>query len=214
MHYVDRGPEPPGLDDIRVQYTSRWIGYYKLGNGRLPTDSHWRKFHNDLYKSFHGVCGYCEKMCRGEVDHFQPKSLRPDLVYCWINWIFSCHDCNTSKGARWPKGGYVDPCAECESSRPEHHFRFDTLTGEILPADGLDDHGRNKAQSTIDDLSLNAHHHLRSRLERLIIVRGIIPDDPSMFTDDIKLLFDYLVSRDTPLSSLTRAWLSQQGYSI
>ena len=52
MHWVDRGPEPEGLAQIRRRYTSRWIQHYAHGVGSKPTDSHWRRFTSDLKCAF------------------------------------------------------------------------------------------------------------------------------------------------------------------
>ena len=98
MHWVDRGPEPTGLGAIRGRYTPRWIGYYRNGVGNRPTDSRWRDFRKYLGQRFHLQCGYCESICEGQVDHFQPKSRFPELVYEWSNWIFACSACNQAKG--------------------------------------------------------------------------------------------------------------------
>ena len=119
MHWIDRGPEPRGLGEIRERYTPRWIGHYRDSVETKPTDSRWRDFHDELEQRFFGLCGYCESIDKGEVDHFHPKSRFPESVYDWSNWIFACHDCNQAKGDKWPGGGYVDPCAMDESCRPE-----------------------------------------------------------------------------------------------
>ena len=165
MHWVDRGDEPTGLVGVRARYTPGWVNYYSLGGGTKPNDSRWTSFKGDLERVFAGLCAYCENACRGEVDHFQPKSIFPERVYDWANWLLSCHDCNHAKGDKWPTGGYVDPCAT--SPRPESFFDFDTLTGEIVPKEGLGSTRRRVAQTMIDDLKLNEHHHLRNRRERV-----------------------------------------------
>jgi len=182
MHYVDRVPEPRALRDYRDRYTGRWVEYYQRGRGAKPSDSHWRQFQGKLEKAFFGLCAYCESSCRGEVDHFRPKSRFPQYVYGWSNWMFSCHDCNNSKGEKWPAGGYIDPCARKRSSWPEQFFDFDLKTGEITPKVGLSRRRWDKARTMIDDLALNAFHHLRKRFERISlpseVLRGNIPDDP------------------------------------
>ena len=132
MHHVDRGPEPVDLGPIRAQHTQPWIRFYRDGLGRKPNDSHWRLFAELLEDVFGGLCAFCEERCKGEVEHFLPKSLNPHLVYYWSNWLFSCHDCNNSKWKKWPELGYVDPCAFAKIGRPEVFFSFDTTTGEVL----------------------------------------------------------------------------------
>ena len=214
MHWVDRGPEPGGLGHFRQVYTPRWIQYYRNGVGAKPTDSRWREFHDELQRRFGSLCGYCECSCKGEVDHFRPKSRFPESVYEWSNWIFACHDCNQAKGDKWPVGGYVDPCTASESYRPETCFTFDTKTGEIVPLKDLDQDRFDKAQRMINDLRLNGRHHLAKRLVWILRMGWEIPDDPSEETPASGTLRRFLASRSYELSSLARAWLAERGYSI
>lgn len=163
MHCVDRGQEPEGLQPVRSHYTPRWVEHYRNGTGSKPSDSRWRDFHDDLGGVFFGLCAYCEESCRGEIEHFRPKSRFPQLVYDWSNWVFACHDCNHAKSERWPPRWYVDPCARSRSALPEQFFTFDSLTGEVIPRESLSPVRRKKAMQMIDDLRLNDLHHLRKR---------------------------------------------------
>ena len=214
MHWVNRGPEPSRLEAIRDRYTSCWIDFYENGTGNRPTDSRWRDFRVDLGQRFHLQCGYCETICRGQVDHFRPKSAFPGLVYEWSNWIFSCSDCNQAKSAKWPEGGYVDPCAASESCRPENYFTFDTETGEIVPLDDLDQARNEKAMTMIDDLNLNGEQHMKRRGRLLKALAAIMPDDPRDETPTVGRWRRIISSRDSDSSSLARAWLAERGYSI
>ena len=171
MHWVNRGMEPHGLKSIRNRYTPRWVAHYRQGTGSLPSDSRWRDFRNVLSQTFFGLCGYCERTTKGEVDHFKPKRTFPDLVYEWSNWVFACHECNHSKLYKWPSGGYVDPCARTPAARPEAFFTFDTTTGELLPRANLTARRQRKARQTIDDLGLNNDQHLKARLDWLAVIR-------------------------------------------
>ena len=212
MHWVDRGPEPERLAEIQTRYTLRWVKYYRCDDGNKPSDSKWRVFSLDLADAFSGLCAYCENRCRGEVDHFRPKSRYPNLVYSWDNWLFACHDCNHAKRERWPPRGYVDPCARSRYARPERFFTFDVVTGEILPKEGLTPGRRRKAQTTIDDLRLNEWHHLKNRLEWLQLMSAIIPDEPAELTAAQEKLRAKYFSRLTPYSSVTRHWISKRGH--
>lgn len=213
MHYVDRGQEPQGLKRYRNNYTQRWVEYYEQKIGSKPTDSHWRKFHKRLGKFFSFLCGYCERDCKGEVDHFQPKSRFPRKVYDWSNWVFSCHDCNNIKSEKWPNGGYVDPCARTQSSQAENFFEFDLKTGEIKPKARLTARRWQKARTMIDDLKLNAFHHLRGRLTWLSLVSEVLKRENE--NDPGNKGFVQLVSaRDCPFSSITRCLLEQEGYTV
>ncbi len=214
MHWVDRGPEPPGLAPVRNRYTPRWIDYYESGIGDRPTDSHWRGFHADLERVFFGICAYCEEFTPGEVDHFRPKSKFPRLVYSWSNWLFACHDCNQAKSDTWPTIGFVDPCATSVSDRPELYFTFDTLTGFIKPHESLDARRREMAEATIRELGLNDFHHMRKRVERLVLLSAAMPNVESELTNDAVRLLTYFTSRETQLSSVVREWLLEQGFSL
>ena len=212
MHWIDRGPEPSGISRVRARYTNGWVQHYRHRVGHRPSDAYWRDFHSDLERVFSGLCAYCEEICKGEVDHFRPKSRFPELVYDWSNWLFACHDCNGAKWGNWPVEGYVDPCAHSESLHPEHYFDFDILTAEILPPKGLSQWRRSRAHKTIIDLQLNGHHHLKKRLIWLLLLSERFKSDPYNETSDMKSLRRRLVLRSTQLSSITRAWLSQRGY--
>ena len=212
MHWVDRGREPDGVTRFRAKYTQRWVEYYPQRVGKKPSDTYWRTFHQDLERVFYGLCAYCEQICRGEVDHFRPKSCYPGLVYDWSNWLFACHDCNQAKGAKWPCEGYVDPCAPPALARPEDYFDFDSTTGEILPRNGLNQRSRNRAQKTIANLRLNARHHLKTRRAWLLVLSVIIAGDPNSEGSDMRHLRHYFVSRNRQLSSIVRTWFLERGY--
>src|SRR4051794_40815740 len=81
MHAVNRGPEPTGLLDIRSKFTGGWVAHYQYRLGQKPTDRHWRKFQHLLSSKFNDNCGYCEECCKGDIDHYRPKSRFPDRVY-------------------------------------------------------------------------------------------------------------------------------------
>ena len=170
MHTVDRGPEPSGLGSVRRRYTPRWVRHYRDGQGTKPSDSKWRDFHTNVSGAFLNLCGYCEEMCKGEVDHFRPKSKFPERVYKWDNWVLACHTCNHKKTDHWPSRGYVDPCAKSQRACPESYFDFDTKTGEILPKSGLAAARRRRANRMIEDLGLNAYNHLKHRVQWLRFV--------------------------------------------
>ena len=164
MRWIDRGPEPDGVQRYNRRYTQARIDFYRDGIRKRPGDSFWRRFRGKLGERSGGNCWYCERRCDGEsedaaksptVDHFRPRNRFPELAYSWVNWVFSCHRCNQEKGGDWPETGYVDPSAADERERPEIYFDCDADTGEIIPIAGLTSEARARAQRTIDDLGLN-----------------------------------------------------------
>lgn len=183
MRWIDRGPEPDGIQAYARQFTQGWVAYFRDRIGERPNDSYWREFRELLGSRSGNICWYCERRCLREadaggkaptVDHFRPLSRYPELAYQWANLIFSCRRCNgENKGDKWPASGYVDPSAVDERERPERHFDYDTETGEIIPMTGLSSEAHERTLQTIDDLGLNK---LDLRYYRLDWTRRFIAD--------------------------------------
>lgn len=217
MHWVDRGPEPRGLEAIRTQYTAGWLHRYQDGKGRRPNDTRWRDFRETLREVFGGLCGYCEERTKGEVDHFHPVSRFPAQVYQWSNWIFSCPTCNRAKGDKWPSSDYVDPCADSENERPEIYFTFDTTDGTIRPRTGLSPECHTRAATMITDLNLNGHHHILNRIaavRKLSQMERISVSGHHLSQEILTKTFLRLSSRKEPWSSIVRVWMLEQGYEL
>ena len=175
MRWIDRGPQPSGVQEYARKFTQGWVTYFRdrVRAGSRPNDSHWREFRESLGDRSGGNCWYCERRCQRDlddgartptVDHFRPLNSFPELAYRWSNWVFSCRRCNDDKGGEWPDSGYVDPGAADEECRPERYFDYDASTGEIIPLPGLPSQARKRAQRTIDDLGLNKLDVLYYRL--------------------------------------------------
>lgn len=191
MRWIDRGPEPGGVQEYAREFTQGWIEYFSDRVERRPDDSHWREFREDLCDRSRGNCWYCERRCIFDadeggraptVDHFRPLNRFPELAYRWSNWIFSCRRCNVDyKKGQWPESGYVDPGATDEKERPDRHFDYDTSTGELIPKPGLPIEARTRAQRTIEHLGLNK---LDVRFYRLNWTRQFIDDWQALPTGD------------------------------
>ena len=175
MHYVCRGAEPNTLSTIRSQYTNGWVGHYLNGIGdKPPTDKKWRQYLGVLGNVFGECCGYCEEYCKGEVDHYKPKKLFPDLVYVWDNWVYACHTCNNNKGETWLSSGFMDPCSlNTFGNGMKSCFIYDLETGEALPNPSLSKARRNRAQETIRVLNLNSSNRLKSRLDHICMIEAL-----------------------------------------
>lgn len=198
MKWIDRGPEPGGVQEYDREFTQGWVEYFRDRMGARPDDSYWREFRGTLGDRSADNCWYCERRCMREaddggkaptVDHFRPLSRFPELSYQWSNWIFSCYRCNAdNKGGRWPDSGYVDPSATNEEERPERYFDYDAVTGEIIPMLGLTSEARERAQRTIDDLGLNK---LDVRFYRLDWTRRFIEDWQMLPIEDRAAFADF-----------------------
>ena len=216
MHWVDRGPEPFGLDHIRKLLTPAWVTYYRNQVGEKPSGSRWQDFSCDLSSRFHGNCGYCEEYAGpGRVDHFRPKSRFPELVYAWSNWVYACNKCNVvKKKDKWPSSGYVNPCACSFEDRPENFFDFDLHTGDIVARLGLTEEQHRKAWQTIDDLGLNDKGHKDNRRARIKEVRMLLAFLDEFVAPDIEHFLRTRARHRSELSSVTRAVLEESGHSV
>jgi uncharacterized protein (TIGR02646 family) len=213
MHWVNRGLEPSGLKQIRNAYTIRWVKYYRNNTAKKPNDKLWQKFHPIVSKRFSSLCAFCEAETKGEVDHFRPKARFPELVYSWSNWILACHDCNNPKNVFWPRFGFVNPCAEKQNERPEIHFQFDLVTGEMLPNASLNPQCKRRALDTIGKLKLNGFHQLKRRTKWIVAFTFAI-DEGIQNPNKLRPFLKTMTSRKTALSSLSRAILKQRGLSF
>ena len=201
MHWVDRGQEPNGLNEVRRKFTSEWVERHHLGVGNRPTPR-WGRFRDELGLKFHGLCGYCEEITPGEIDHFKPLSKCPALVYEWSNWVFACNTCNSRfKKDKWPEQGFVDPCAELISERPEQFFDFDLLTGQFLVKRGLSRQRRQKAERTVKDLGLDDLAHLKRRVAKVEMVKVIAAFMPN---PELEQYIRCIVQPHRELSSITK----------
>ena len=175
MRWIDRGPAPAGVTRYARQYTQVWIAYFQNQTAGRPTDFLWSVFRPTLGGRTNNICWYCERQCDPDtdsgdlsptVDHFRPISRFPELVYAWSNWIFSCRRCNVeNKQDKWPESGYVDPCADDVSERPERYFDYDADTGEVIPRISLSGIALQRAFHTITDLGLNKLDIMYFRLQ-------------------------------------------------
>ena len=231
MHSVSRSAEPKHLTQVR-RSNAHWDKLSPSERGRIR---------RALWRDFKGICGYCEKPCEPPrssgnsineetIDHFRPRSRFPALSFDWLNLVYCCKRCNDAKSSQWPElgdqanhvlragyvrfkpvAGYVNPNSAVGEITAQNYFDFDIGTGEILPADGVDDEEWSVAFRTIRDVDLNDnnlgendHRHLRNRRLRhlgLLIKRLKPLDDGAR----VWLAYDFTLP-DKPFSSFVDAY--------
>jgi uncharacterized protein (TIGR02646 family) len=132
-------------------------------------------------------CGYCEDSCADEVEHIRPKDFYPEQVFRWLNYLFSCGQCNGGKNNKYavrdgagtivdlperraidgivapPEGDHVfiDPRRE----DPLDFLWLDITGGTFRFAvlDEDDDWSARRAKQTRDDLRLNREVLVKAR---------------------------------------------------
>ena len=174
MHSVERSPEPAFLAAMRAAYP-QWADL---------NASDRQAIREALRADFGQCCAYCENRCDiagngaslETVDHFRPRSKFPRQALDWLNLVYACQRCNTTKGNLWPDESdapnrryavvagfapvtaYVNPNAISDQRPAQEFFEFyfdGDNGGQIVPAAPLSPAEMLMAQRTIEDLDLN-----------------------------------------------------------
>ena len=214
MRWVERGPEPPGLLEYRLNLTQEWVDYYCHLTGDKPT-AQWARFRDDLGHRFNHLCGYCERACDRQaedsgrsatLDHFRPRSRFPKQTYEWTNWVFSCRRCNDHKQDKWPVEGFVDPCAPNCTEHPERFLDYDHVTGEVMPKSGISPDNCYKANHTINDLMLN---DLDLRVARMNWIDQLTECLDKRPHSEWPAIFERFTNPSAEFGGITRMFLAQ-----
>ena len=144
-------PEPSGFDEA-----VRRPGAVFLASCPNPSGEQWkplwRKSLSDMVSAYGDICAYyCFAIGTGtsgvaEIDHFLPKSQRPDLAYEWSNFRLASKWANAAKADR----SVLDPF----SLRPDS-FRILFVTGEIIPSPDLPEEYASECRKAIKILKLD-----------------------------------------------------------
>ena len=233
MHSVLRSPEPDFLAELRTKY-SDWSQLEGVDR---------RQVRAALAADFGVICGYCEQPCveptRAErdneesVDHFRPRRHFPDEWMNWANLIYSCRRCNQSKGSKWPTIGdydnqrlaiisryqqvaeYVSPSQSEHEPQCENLFDYYLATGEIGPAEAVDDAHWSMAYRTIVDIDLNSVFPSYQNLPELRRARVNFLETTLQQTDDPRLraiIVKGLCQRSQAFSSFILVYARDNGY--
>lgn len=112
----------------------------------VPPQETYAAYRPFLRRDFDFRCAYCLRHEfffgggeAGEIDHFCPRHLFPDLLNNYDNLYWSCRKCNSVKGGTWPSANqterglrFFDPCMDDQT----HHWQAHadgTLTALSLP---------------------------------------------------------------------------------
>ena len=139
-----------------------------------------------LFESSHHKCAFCEckpgESSNIEVEHFEPKSLYPELAFDWNNLLPSWRKCNEAK---LDFDTRVSPIINPAVEDPETLLTYFFLRVTPLPGSGEEA----KAQNTIDVCNLNC--------ERLYDARSTLMKTMMEYIDDLKTKFEWIEEADT-----------------
>lgn len=112
----------------------------------VPALSTYEAYRPFLRRDFDFRCAYCLRHEfffgggeAGEIDHFRPRHLFPELLAVYGNLYWSCRKCNAVKGGVWPSAAqterglrFLDPCADDQTDHWQAHADG-TLTALTSP---------------------------------------------------------------------------------
>ena len=95
-------PEPPGFGaEVRGPGRSFLRRFPTPTTEQFRGASYWKRCLPDLRKAYSEICAYsaCWVHSEGTVDHFWPRSVRPDLAYEWENYRLAFSKLNAYKAS-------------------------------------------------------------------------------------------------------------------
>ena len=198
-----------------------------------------------MAQDFSRICGYCEQECveptrrerdnEESVDHFRPRHHFPNEWLSWLNLIYACRGCNQAKGSKWPTAGdadnqrlavinryqsvtgYVSPNRSDTQPVCETLFTYDQDTGEISPAENVDDAHWSMAFRTISDIDLNSIQSGQRNLPELRRQQVELLEITLRQANDAALrsvIVAGFCRRNQPFSSFVSRYARDNGYDI
>jgi 5-methylcytosine-specific restriction endonuclease McrA len=163
MIRLAKGPVPGILVRRGEAWRAEYLRRLDLGGVRRDLPARYRhvEVKAALRVESQDKCMYCETLVShaqyGDIDHYLPVSVCPDLVVSWSNLGFTCEMCNTNKGDYWDQRfPLVNPYAE----DPSHFLMF---AGPIA----MHQPGSLRGKVTIERIGLNRDELIARRMERL-----------------------------------------------
>ena len=207
LHLDDPGidlPTAQGLERYQAKVIAAGAYADQLRAGRILFERYNRQS-NTVFRAVRGKlkemcsgaqrCNYCEDSAGDEVEHIKPKSLYPERVFVWDNYLLSCGPCNHSKGSRFSvirRGQFIDvthqPGSACRKSptglpvivnpRTEDPLAFFQLEIEntfvFLPRNDVPEIAKRRACYTIQVLRLNRDVLLKARRGAYSVYRALL----------------------------------------
>jgi len=157
-------PNPVCLDVNAEKWTNEFIERRKADNSywnwhtydNEKVDHILKEILSNLSKSYCTYCGVWtgKKFHNPSIDHFKPKSKFPELSFSWSNLFYSCGDCQTIKGSKYPKD-IITIKPDALDYEFDSWFEFSFKTFEVIPKITLCNEDKIIAQETINWLGLN-----------------------------------------------------------
>jgi len=169
---VALAPEPLTFEtEVRRPGSQFLKKHPKPSNNDFKQAPYWRECLGDMHKAYGGICAYSARwLSHGTVDHFHPKSVRPDLAYEWTNYRYASERMNSYKG---DSTAVADPCSILPG-----WFALDFSTFFAVPGDNLPQKVTVLVSETIRVLRLNKDNTLVE--ERFLAVEDYARGDVTL----------------------------------
>ncbi len=166
-----RPAEPESLTRNRVKWTSRWTDSLRDGTKiSWATTTARQALQAPLLACSRGKCAFCEGVLNVtsfiEIEHYQAKTVRPELVFDWQNLFPSCGICNGSKGDFDHQGRLLKP----DQDDPELFLWLNPVNGELQPNPTLDAGQARRVTETITAYGLQRGALCAQRIEMMNFV--------------------------------------------
>lgn len=151
-----------------VAWTKRWQEIHagrKTGDWKPPSAR--LLLSEELRKLTFGKCAFCEGLLEVtsylEIEHYIPKTVRPDLVFEWTNLFPICRWCNNAKGDADHAGMLLKP----DVDDPEPMLWLHPDTGKLEPRRALETEVRRRVEQTIELCDLQRGRLCTKRIETM-----------------------------------------------
>lgn len=159
---VDPQPEPADFDNkVRLPGSVFLARVARPTRRQFKKHDFWKAGLSDLKAAYRNICAYTSVWIPNNcsVDHFLPKSSRPDLAYEWSNFRLAHDRINSIKG---DSTDVLDPFYIQTG-----WFTLDIATLWVNPDPSLQTKVKMPVQDTIDILRLNDDQWVQMRFEVL-----------------------------------------------
>ncbi len=160
---------------------------------QVPVVKEYTEYRPYLREDFFWSCAYCTmseaeaQAIRFTIDHYEPKSSRPDLEIEYTNLMYACDECNRRKGNLTPS-----PAARANDFR---FFRADQdVRRDHFEANGV----RVEPKSNVGDFSITALDLNRQMLRRLRELRQRLTNCEAHVTEGIIALRNFHIDQLPP----------------
>ncbi len=160
---------PPQPENPNFNSQVRRPGQTFLASCPNPTSeqfrkkNYWSRAAKELHAAYSGICAYTAMYLpeQGSVDHFVPKTIRPDLAYEWSNYRLASGRVNSAKGLQT---GIIDPFLT-----DDDWFHLDVPSCLLKANPQLNYETKIQVNGTINSLRLNADdYYVQERCNILI----------------------------------------------